>query len=346
MSLTTWAEKGVLPDRAIRYGIRRLLAARLRQSRASGYTDERFARWLCEVDAVAIATQTANQQHYEVPPAFFEAVLGPRLKYSCGYWPERDTALDESEEAMLRRTAARAGLADGQRILELGCGWGSLSLWMAEHYPQSEIVAMSNSRDQRAYIRHQATQRGLANLTVHTANIAEFEPDGRFDRIVSVEMFEHVRNYQVLLSRIARWLEPQGRLFVHIFCHRQFGYPFEVDEAAGSDSSNWMSQHFFTGGVMPSFPLLRQFDRDMTVEQDWWIDGTHYARTCQAWLHQLDTHRDAAILALCEGTNPAPVTTQLQRWRMFFMACAELFAYDAGRQWGVGHYLLAPRVRS
>lgn len=343
MSLTTLAEKRYLPDRAIRYGIRRLLATRLRQSRHTGENATEFADWLREEDAIAVATDEANTQHYEVPPEFFEAVLGERLKYSCGFWPERETTLDESEQAMLALSCDRARLVDGQQILELGCGWGSLSLWMAEYYPNSQITAMSNSSAQREFIMHRARQRGFNNLQVLTANIARFEPIGRFDRVLSVEMFEHVRNYEVLLSRIRNWLTDKGRLFIHIFCHRQFAYPFEVNHESGNDSSNWMSEHFFTGGVMPSFALFRQFNRDMLIVQDWWLAGTHYARTCEAWLAKLDLQRQPALAALSAGNNPATVAVQLQRWRMFFMACAELFAYDAGRQWGVGHYLLAPQ---
>lgn len=343
MSLTALAEKRFLPDRVIRYGIRRLLAARLHESRSLGENAAEFADWLCEVDTVAVATDEANAQHYEVPPGFFRAALGSRLKYSCGLWPDRQTSLDESEQAMLELTCERAQLADGQRVLELGCGWGSLSLWMAERYPNSQIVAMSNSTPQREFILDCAANLGLTNLEVRTANVAQFQPDGQFDRVVSVEMFEHVRNYEFLLTNIRNWLTDQGRLFVHVFCHRQFAYPFEVDHTSGSDSTNWMSQHFFTGGVMPSFSLFRQFDRDMHIEYDWWLDGTHYARTCEAWLAKLDDHQNAALAALAEGDNPATLPVQLQRWRMFFMACAELFVYDAGRQWGVGHYLLAPR---
>ena len=343
MSLIRLAEKRLLPDRFVRYGIRRLLADRLRKSRAIGPNSAEFANWMRRVDAVTVATDVANAQHYEVPPAFFEAVLGSRLKYSCGYWTARATTLDESEDAMLRLTCERAQLADGQRILELGCGWGSLSLWMAERYPNSRITTMSNSTPQQAFIMRRAAERGFANIEMHTADIAEFKPTDTFDRVVSVEMFEHVRNYEVLLRRIRGWLHPEGRLFAHIFCHRHFAYPFDVDRHAGTDSTNWMSQHFFTGGIMPSYDLFDQFNADMEVVDRWWTDGMHYARTCDAWLDKLDHNRLRATSALAGDDNPAPVDLQLQRWRMFFMTCAELFAYDTGRQWGVGHYLMAPR---
>ncbi len=343
VSLTTLAERRYLPDRLVRYGIRRLLAERLQESRSIGPNSAEFAQWMRRSDAVAVAADEANAQHYEVPARFFELVLGRRLKYSCGYWPDSAMSLDAAEEAMLHSTCERAQLADDQRILELGCGWGSLSLWMAEQFPQSNIVAMSNSTAQRQFIENRAAAKNLENLRVQTADIEAFAPEGTFDRVVSVEMFEHVRNYQVLLHRIRHWLKPDGRLFVHLFCHRQYAYPFDVDYDSGSDSSNWMSQHFFTGGIMPSFDLLRQFDEDMQMLEDWWTGGIHYARTCETWLTNLDAQAVEAKIALATGDNPAPTGVQLQRWRMFFMACGELFAYDGGRQWGVGHYLLAPK---
>jgi len=342
ISLTSLAERRFLPDGLVRQGMRRLLGRRLHLSQTKFAGDAAFAQTLCSEDRIAVATAEANAQHYEVPPEFFEIVLGSRLKYSCGLWPDETTTLDASEEAMLRLTCQRAELADGQRILELGCGWGSLSLWMAKHYPDSQIVAMSNSNDQRLYIERRAQQLDLTNLTVQTANIAQFDPAGQFDRVVSVEMFEHVRNYDVLLNRISAWLENNGQLFVHIFCHREYAYPFEVESDAG-DTNNWMSQHFFTGGVMPSFRLFRQFDSDMLVSADWWLDGAHYAKTCEAWLANLDSNEASAKASLSKGSNPDPVAVQLQRWRMFFMACAELFAYDTGQQWGVGHYLFRQR---
>ena len=340
LSLTSLAERRLLPDAIIRVGIRRLLAQRLRQSNGAE-TAREFAQQLRQSD-LAISTADANEQHYEVPTRFFELALGSRLKYSCGLWPEADMTLDESESAMLALTCERAELADGMRILELGCGWGSLSLWMAEHYPQASILAMSNSRTQREFIESRAKSYHLTNLEVVTANIVDFQPPGKFDRVVSVEMFEHVRNYEQLFARIARWLSPAGTLFAHVFCHRDITYPFEVDTQQ-SGSSNWMSRHFFAGGVMPSFDLFSEFDRDLELSKRWWLDGTHYARTCEAWLRKLDGNRQVACEALADGENPAELSVQLQRWRMFFMACAELFAYDNGNQWGVGHYLFKKR---
>lgn len=341
ITLTSLAERRLLPDRLVRLGMRRLLAQRLADSQAKYSGDEAFAQWLRTSDAIAVGTDEANAQHYEVPPAFFEQVLGDRLKYSCGLW-DSAADLDASEVAMLRLTCQRAQLHDGQRILELGCGWGSLSLWMAQHYPNCQIVAMSNSFDQRKFIQQRANEARLNNLEVLTANIADFQPRGQFERVVSVEMFEHVRNYDALLKRIASCLSSEGRLFVHIFCHRTFAYPFD-EQSTADDASNWMTRHFFTGGVMPSFNLLKQFGSQMQLEDKWWLGGEHYAATCEAWLDKLDGNPAKATQALEQGKNPTPLRVQIQRWRMFFMACAELFAYDDGKQWGVGHYLFKPR---
>lgn len=319
------AESGLVPDAMIRAGIRRLLGERLAQESANRLAQTAaFAQWM-RTQPIAIDTSAANEQHYEVPAEFYPLCLGPRLKYSSGYWPKGVNSLAESEEAMLRLTCERAELADGQRILELGCGWGSLTLWMAEHYPTAQIVAMSNSNSQREFILQRVAACGLANIEVRTANIAEFDPGATFDRVMSVEMFEHVRNYELLLRRIANWLTPVGKLFVHIFCHQRLAYPFEVEGA-----KDWITEHFFRGGVMPSFDLLSQFSGDLRVEKNWWLYGDHYARTCNSWLSKLDANR-----------SDSPLTgRQTQRWRMFFMACAELFAYDYGAQWGVGHFFL------
>jgi cyclopropane-fatty-acyl-phospholipid synthase len=319
------AERSLVPDAVIRAGVRRLLAERLAQESNNPLAQNAaFAEWM-RTQPIAIDTSAANEQHYEVPAEFYQLCLGPRLKYSSGYWPRGVNRLAESEEAMLRLTCERAELADGQRILELGCGWGSLTLWMAENHPAAQIVAMSNSHSQREFILKRVAERGFTNVEVRTANIAEFDPGGCFDRVVSVEMFEHVRNYELLLRRIANWLTPAGKLFIHIFCHQRLAYPFEVEGA-----KDWITEHFFRGGVMPSFGLLREFSEDLRVEKEWWLYGDHYARTCNSWLNELDANR-----------SKSPLTRrQTQRWRMFFMACAELFAYDDGAEWGVGHFLL------
>mgnify|MGYP002623946012 CR=1 FL=1 len=338
MSLIDLAERGWLPDAMIRYGIRRLLRRRVRidarfSADEASRQAQQFAAGLRQ-GPLAIATDAANEQHYEVPAGFYQRMLGPRLKYSCCLYDDQQTSLGDAEEAMLKLTCQRADLADGQHVLELGCGWGSLTLWMAEQYPASEITAVSNSRSQREFIQQQCASRGLTNVEVITADMRDFDIDQQFDRVVSVEMFEHMQNYELLLRRISNWLTPQGKLFVHIFCRRHLPYLFETD---GAD--NWMGRHFFTGGVMPSFDLFSHFADDLAVSQSWKIDGIHYARTCDDWLTQLDQQRrDTEALFERDMSRPQARIT-VQRWRMFVMACAELFRHDDGKEWFVGHYL-------
>lgn len=337
-------EKGLIPDWISRKGIGRLLLARLQQE-STGSPEGDRAKLAALVEElrnspVAIHPEKANEQHYEVPPEFFKIVLGRNLKYSSCYWPEETRTLDDAEDAMLRLTCRRAELADGQTILELGCGWGSLSLWMAEHYPASRILAMSNSTPQRRLIEEKAADRGLRNLKVITSDINDFKIDRRFDRVVSVEMFEHVRNYELLLGRIAGWLEEEGKLFVHIFTHRRHAYPFETE---GAD--NWMGQYFFTGGIMPSESLLLQFQRDLELEKQWSVNGRHYSRTARAWLDRMDENRVSIDRVLASTYGPENVTLWRVRWRLFFMACEELFGFHEGDEWGVTHYLFRRRQR-
>jgi cyclopropane-fatty-acyl-phospholipid synthase len=333
-----WVEGGWVPDLLIRPGIRRLIAMRLRDE-DSGSEDgnrQRINRLVEELKAspVAVHPKMANQQHYEVPAAFFEKVLGKRLKYSCCYWPEAVESLDASEEAMLKLSCDRAELQDGQKILELGCGWGSLTVWMAEHYPNSRIVAMSNSSSQKSFIEKQLQSRGLSNAKILTADINSFQIDEKFDRVVSIEMFEHVRNYQELLHRIAGWLVPDGKLFVHIFCHRQFAYPFETEGPA-----NWMGRYFFTGGIMPSEHLFEHFQDDLSLVNQWRVDGTHYQRTSRAWLENMDRRKDTLLPVLESVYGVENRDLWWTRWRLFFMGCEELFGYRKGSEWVVGHYL-------
>jgi cyclopropane-fatty-acyl-phospholipid synthase len=337
-ALTRWAERGWLPDSLLRLGIRRLCAVRLDEEHEGGVeaTADRQRRRvdMLRDSPIAIETEAANAQHYELPPAFFRLCLGRQLKYSACYWDEDTRDLDAAEARMLELYGERAELADGQQILELGCGWGSLTLWMAARYPDARITAVSNSRLQREFIDARCAERGLRNVEVLTADVNRLDLDeNRFDRIVSIEMFEHMRNYEQLLQRTASWLRPAGKLFVQIFCHRTLAYPFESD---GED--NWMGRHFFTGGLMPAADTLLHFQRDMLIEQRWLLPGTHYQRTADAWLENHDRNR-LAVLAVLAGVHGAEGARRWhQRWRMFWMACAELFGYAAGQEWMIAHY--------
>jgi cyclopropane-fatty-acyl-phospholipid synthase len=331
------AERGLLPDRLVRLGIRRLCAQRLEEERWGGLEAQsaRFARCLADMryGPIALHTDAANAQHYELPPAFFELCLGPRLKYSACYYPRGDETLAVAEEAMLQLYAERAELSDGQDILELGCGWGSLTLWMAERYPRARITAVSNSAGQRLHIEAQCLTRGLTNVSVITRDINDLTlSSGQYDRCVSVEMFEHLRNYDILLGRIADWLKPGGKLFVHIFAHRTLMYPFET---TGRD--NWLGRHFFTGGLMPSADTLLHFQREMIIEDRWLLDGTHYRNTANAWLEGQDRHREAVLAVLRQAYGDS-ARLWFHRWRLFWMACAELFGYADGKEWLVAHY--------
>lgn len=330
------AEKGLVPDWLIRRGIRTLLRRRLGEERADD-PQAQSARYQALIDelaesAIAIETDAANEQHYEVPPAFYEQVLGARLKYSSALWTPGVETLDEAEVAMLEETCRNADLADGQDILELGCGWGSLTLWMASKHPGSRITAVSNSASQRRYIESRALDLGLGNVRVVTRDVNELELEQRFDRVVSVEMFEHVRNYRQLLGRIAGWMRPDGRLFVHIFCHRYLAYPFETE-----GQGNWMGRHFFTGGLMPAADTLLHFADDLVIERRWLYSGEHYARTARSWLRNQDRRR-RQVRAIMQDAYGDQAALWQQRWRIFFMACEELFGFDGGRQWLVGHF--------
>ena len=341
--LLGWAERGLLPDSLLRLGIRRMCAQRLAAERAGGPAEEamRFQQRLTQLRAeeVALHTDVANVQHYELPPEFFVQCLGRRLKYSSAYYPTGEETLEEAENAMLALYGQRAELEDGQEVLELGCGWGSLTLWMAERYPKSRICAVSNSSFQREHIEARCRERGLRNVRVVTADVNRLElPAAGFDRCVSIEMFEHMRNYDTLLARIACWLRPQGKLFVHIFAHRTLMYPFET---AGRD--NWMGRHFFTGGLMPETDRLLWFQRDLQVERHRQLEGTHYERTANHWLKNQDNHREAVLEVLTGFYGARNAALWFQRWRMFWMACAETFGYDGGREWLVAHYRLTQR---
>ena len=337
-----FTEKGVLPDRVVRAGIRRLLAARLEEIEAedaegSAARTEAFVAGLRDAP-IALHPDKANEQHYEVPAAFFGEVLGARRKYSCAWWPHGVRELDRAESVALAETARRAGLVDGQRVLELGCGWGSLTLWMAQRYPGSRITAISNSHSQREYIEGELRRRHLANVDVLTCNVEDFDPGARFDRVVSVEMFEHLRNWPEMFRRVAQWLEPEGRFFMHVFVHRSVPYAFQD---RGDD--DWMSRHFFSGGMMPSDDLALRFQDDLALLTRWRWSGLHYARTADAWLARMDARRDAIRPVLAQTYGEADAALWWTRWRLFFMSCSELFGYARGQAWWVSHYLFERR---
>lgn len=334
------AESGLLPDAVVRAGIRSLLAKRLKEECADSLEqcNARKSSFIASMRRapLAIETDAANAQHYELPAAFMQAVLGPRLKYSCGLWPTEGTTFAQSEELALAMVASRAELADGQRILELGCGWGSLTLWMAEHYPNARITAVSNSALQRAFIEGRAKERNLTNIEVITCDINRFEfAANEADRVVSIEMFEHLRNWEEGFKRVAAWLKPDGKFFMHVFTHKTAAYPFAAE---GED--DWMGRYFFTGGMIPSDDLPLHFQEHLRLRGRWAVNGKHYEKTANAWLENQDA-RKAELMPLFEATYGRDLAAVwFQRWRMFFMSCAELWGYQGGDTWAVGHYLL------
>jgi cyclopropane-fatty-acyl-phospholipid synthase len=331
-------EQGYVPDSLSRWGIRRLVSQRLRDESNNYLKDEINLKkqFISQMKSgpIAIHTDEANDQHYEVPPQFFDIVLGDHRKYSGCFWKENVTTLSAAESASLSISCDRAQIEDGMSILELGCGWGSLSLWLARNYSNCSITSVSNSSMQRKFIESICKEEEISNLKIISCDMNTFDPGETFDRVMSIEMFEHMRNYQDLMNRIGSWLNPNGKLFIHIFCHQRFPYFFETN-----GSSNWMGRYFFTGGVMPSVDLPDYFQDDMSLETKWWWDGKHYQKTAEAWLSNMDQHKHSILKVFDETYGEKNSLRWFNRWRIFFMACAEMFGYKNGKEWGVSHYL-------
>ena len=330
--------KGVLPDGVLRKGIQHFIGQRIKEDIGTtvAQMDQKRSEFIEQMrkNPIAIMTTDANDQHYRLPTSFFEQVLGNKMKYSCCHW-NKATNLDESEEEMLELTIKRADIKDGHKILELGCGWGAITLTMAKKFPNSEIIAISNSPEQREYILNKAKAQKLNNVEVRTHNVAELNLEEKFDRVISVEMFEHMRNYPLLLERIHSWLNPEGKLFVHIFVHRDVPYNFDI-----KDDSDWMSKYFFSGGIMPSSHLLHYFQDHLKMENYWAVDGVHYQKTARAWLEKMDKNKKPVMKILDEHYGKKESKKWFNYWRVFFMSCEELWKYRNGTEWFVGHYLL------
>ena len=328
------AEHGILPDSLLAYGIRQQIKLRIKDCVNYKGKLNHFINTLHQ-SPVAIRQDAANEQHYEVPAQFYKFALGKHLKYSSAYWPEGCTHLDEAEAEMLRLSCERAELSDGQEILEIGCGWGSLTLWMAKYYPNARITAISNSNSQRQYIEQQCLLRGFKNVTIITGDVTQHQTERTFDRIVSVECFEHLRNYAFMFEKLSQWMRSDGMCFIHVFCHSEYAYPFEDK---GED--NWMAKNFFTGGIMPSYDLFKVFNKHLCVSEQWKVNGTHYEKTADAWLQNMDTNKNNIEDMFSYIENKKERGVQFNRWRMFFMACREMFGYNNGNDWFVGHYKL------
>ncbi|TPX44879.1 hypothetical protein SeLEV6574_g04231 [Synchytrium endobioticum] len=348
MDLTTLAtpliDNGLLPDAVLRRGTRHLLSSRVAALEAQSLEESDASKmsFIASLKTQPIATHPseANAQHYELPTSFFASCLGPHMKYSCCLWTPAAATLADAEDAMLSLYAERARVSAGMRILDLGCGWGSVALYLASKYPSCTVTGLSNSKSQREHIMAQAHVRGLSNIDILTADISHVTFEQKFDRIISIEMFEHLKNYEALLAKLATWLEPDGRLFVHVFTHKNTPYHFET-----ADTNAWMATHFFSGGTMPSADLFLFFQSHLEIVERWSVNGVNYAKTCEAWLKNQDGNK-AEILRVFKGVYGADAFAWFQRWRLFYIACAEVFAYNGGKEWFVSHYLFKPKAAS
>ena len=338
-------EKGIIPDFLIRYGIKLLLKRRLIDIKSLDCEKTDFSQMQMisrmQSSPIAINTDSANEQHYEVPQAFYKLILGSSYKYSCCHWSNEVHNLDDAEKEALDITCDRAQINNGMNVLDLGCGWGSLSLWIAEKFPECSVTSVSNSKSQHDFIHKQASLRNLNNIKVIVADMNDFKIDQKFDRIISLEMFEHMKNYQKLYHRISKWLSDDGLFLMHIFCHKSSPYDF-VDKGP----NDWMSRYFFTGGIMPSDDLPLFFQESLLIKHRWRWSGEHYAKTSNAWLENMDK-RKAKILPIIESTyGRENMQKWWQRWRIFFMSCAELFAFNGGQEWYVNHYLFEKKIQT
>ena len=336
------AERRILPDWLVRKGIQGLMGKKLKEQNSLYEPDSSIRKlsWVQSMDQSPLAyfSSKPNAQHYEVPPQFFKEVLGPRMKYSSCLWESGTTDLREAENQMLNLTTKRSRIKDGMRVLDLGCGWGSFSLYIAENFPNCKIVSVSNSKDQGNYIEEKCRSLGLKNVSHIKADMNEFDTDLLFDRVVSIEMFEHMRNYRLLLRNIARWLTDSGQVFLHFFCHRDYAYPYEIN-----GDSDWMTRYFFTGGMMPSYDLLEYFQDDLVLKENWKVNGYHYEKTCRTWLNNQDNSRHI-IMDIFRNFYGEKANLWYNRWRIFWMACEELFAYNCGKEWFVGHFIMEKKL--
>jgi cyclopropane-fatty-acyl-phospholipid synthase len=335
-------ERGLFPDWLVRHGVRNLLKQRLEEENR-GSIEENHKHKMSLIGSlkqspIAIHTQDANEQHYEVPTGFYQSVLGKRLKYSGGYWTQQTDSLDKSEDAMLELSCKRAKLENGHRVLDLGCGWGSVTFYVAENFPNCTITSVSNSKTQREYIETTAKQKGLTNINVITTDFNDFQTDTKFDRVISVEMLEHIKNYEKAFHKIASWLVNDGLFFAHIFTHIKFAYHFEV-----KDKTDWMAKYFFTGGMMPSDDLFLYFQKDLLLQEHWRVNGSHYQKTSEAWLSNMDKNKDV-ILPIFEKVYGKEAPKWWNYWRIFFMSCSELWGYNSGEEWLVSHYLFSKNI--
>ncbi len=340
-----YAERGLLPDKLIKLGIKKLCKDRLNWAQQIGSENlEQFHQDFVEelkISPIALIPKIVNEQHYEVPASFFEIVLGQNLKYSSALWKKGVETLDDAEQKMLDLTFDRAQIENGMNVLELGCGWGSLTCYMAKKLPDSKIVAVSNSRDQRLFIENKCKQEQISNIKVITADMNDFTIADKFDRVISIEMFEHMRNYHKLLEKINSFLQPSGKLFVHIFTHKEMVYPFE-----DSGDGDWMAREFFSGGIMPSHRLLLYFQEHLKIEKTWRVSGLHYSKTSKAWLENMDKNKFKLMPIISKNYGIKNTNIWFQRWRIFFMACEELFGLYNGTEWGVSHYLFKKELVS